>query len=874
MAEAVGIGGAEMGQRSARVTASAPSNSFRQLSTESLTAEGTWMPTFGIQGLDVSGHQPSVDWQQQWNMGARFAYVKATEGNYYKNPSYSSQYQGSRTVGMIRGAYHFAIPNWSSGADQARYFVQNGGGWSPDGYTMPPVLDFEFNPYEGRTISGFYFGNTCYNMSPSQLTSWVRDFGNTMQTMTGRLPVIYTNTSWWNQCLGNPAGFGDYPLWIAAYPSSPTNNAGPVPTASWSNYSMWQYSSTGPLAGDSNVWNGDYAGLRAFASMSVPMEASRAITDVRSRAPELGAQTSTIICGLREGGCYQNFQAGAVLWSPATGAHPSPSGAIRTAWQQSGYENGVMGYPTSAVVCGLKESGCYQNFQKGAIVWTQGTGAQLSVNGPIRSSWANAGFEGGAMGYPTGGQVCGLAAQGCYQNFQNGAIVWSPATGAYLSTNGAIRTAWQKIGYEAGPLGYPTGNTLCGLRNGGCYQSFQTGSIASSSVGGTHITVGEMDSVWRTSGRENGPLGYPTADETCGLAKGGCRQAFEKGVTVWSPANGAELIANGPILSVWMQQGSENGPLGYPAGAQTCGLVNDGCYQNFQGGAIVWSAATGAHASKSGAIRNEWSRMGFERGALGYPIAAEKCGLPENGCSQDFQKGTVTWTPARGAVSVLGTIFATWKAQNREAGGLGYPKSMQTCGLIGGGCYQNFQNGAILWSSATGAQVSPAGPIRTLWATLGYENSSLGYPTGGVVCGLRNSGCYQNYQNGAILWSAATGAHVSPNGPVRSKWGSMGYENSELGYPTSAVVCGLRDGGCYQNFQGGAILWSQNSGAHPSTGPIRARYANLGYENSFLGYPITTTACTLAEGACYQNYQGGSITWHPMTGTSVSTARR
>ncbi|TPV49172.1 glycoside hydrolase [Pseudarthrobacter phenanthrenivorans] len=228
------------------------------------------MPTFGIQGLDVSGHQPSVDWQQQWNMGARFAYVKATEGNYYKNPSFNSQYQGSRNVGMIRGAYHFAIPNWSSGADQARYFVQNGGGWSADGYTMPPVLDFEFNPYEGRTINGFYFGNTCYNMSPAQLQSWVRDFGNTMQSMTGRLPVIYTNTSWWNQCLGNPAGFGDYPLWVAAYPSSPTNNAGPVPTGSWNNYSMWQYSSTGPFAGDSNVWNGDYASLQRFAGAASP----------------------------------------------------------------------------------------------------------------------------------------------------------------------------------------------------------------------------------------------------------------------------------------------------------------------------------------------------------------------------------------------------------------------------------------------------------------------------------------------------------------------------------------------------------------------------------------------------------------------------
>lgn len=266
MAKAVGVGGAEMGQRSARVASSnsKPSNKDGLVTTQEVTTEGSWMPTFGVQGLDVSGHQTSVNWQHQWNMGARFAYVKASEGNYYTNPSFNSQYSGSRQVGMVRGAYHFAIPNWSSGADQARYFVQNGGGWTADGYTMPPVLDFEFNPYEGRTINGFYFGNTCYDMTPSQLVSWVRDFGQTVKSMTGRLPVIYTNTSWWNYCTGNPTGFGDYPLWVAAYPSSPTNDAGPVP-ASWSSYSIWQYSSTGPFAGDSNVWNGDISSLRAFA---------------------------------------------------------------------------------------------------------------------------------------------------------------------------------------------------------------------------------------------------------------------------------------------------------------------------------------------------------------------------------------------------------------------------------------------------------------------------------------------------------------------------------------------------------------------------------------------------------------------------------
>ena len=273
MAIAVGPGGAAMGQDPAAKAARA--------TTQSLTTQAAWSPTFGVQGLDVSSHQPTVDWQKQWNLGARFAYVKASEGNYFTNPLFSPQYEGSRSVGMIRGAYHFAIPNWSSGANQARYFVANGGGWTADGYTMPPVLDFEFNPYANRTINGFDFGNTCYDMTASQLRSWVRDFGDTMLSLTGRLPVIYTNTNWWNYCLGTAPGFGDYPLWVAAYPGAATNDAGPVPS-SWSTYSIWQYSSTGPFPGDSNVWNGDYDSLRKFAGAASPVGSFDSVSVSRS----------------------------------------------------------------------------------------------------------------------------------------------------------------------------------------------------------------------------------------------------------------------------------------------------------------------------------------------------------------------------------------------------------------------------------------------------------------------------------------------------------------------------------------------------------------------------------------------------------------
>ena len=201
-----------------------------------------------VGGIDVSSYQGNVNWQAQYNAGKRFAYVKATEGTTYRNPYFAQQYNGSYNVGMIRGAYHFARPDRSSGANQASFFVRNGGGWSADGKTLPGALDMEYNPY----------GSTCYGKSKSSMTSWIRDFHNTYFSMTGRYPVIYTSTSWWNLCVGSGHGFGaTVPLWVARYAST----VGTLPSG-WSYYTFWQYTST-PI--DQNKFNGAYDRLVALA---------------------------------------------------------------------------------------------------------------------------------------------------------------------------------------------------------------------------------------------------------------------------------------------------------------------------------------------------------------------------------------------------------------------------------------------------------------------------------------------------------------------------------------------------------------------------------------------------------------------------------
>ncbi|BAG19049.1 MULTISPECIES: lysozyme [Streptomyces] len=204
------------------------------------------------EGVDVSSHQGNVAWATLWNSGVKWAYVKATEGTYYKNPYFGQQYNGSYGVGMIRGAYHFATPNTTSGAAQAHYFVDNGGGWSRDGKTLPGVLDIEWNPY----------GAQCYGLSQAAMVNWIRDFTNTYRARTGRDAVIYTATSWWKDCTGNNAGFGaTNPLWVARY----NTTVGELP-AGWGFHTMWQYTSTGPTVGDHNRFNGALDRVQALAN--------------------------------------------------------------------------------------------------------------------------------------------------------------------------------------------------------------------------------------------------------------------------------------------------------------------------------------------------------------------------------------------------------------------------------------------------------------------------------------------------------------------------------------------------------------------------------------------------------------------------------
>ncbi|WP_277675840.1 lysozyme [Saccharopolyspora rectivirgula] len=214
-------------------------------------AQPRGVPAESVAGMDVSGHQGDVAWQAAYQAGARFAYVKATEGTDFRNSHFAQQYNGSYEVGMIRGAYHFALPDRSTGAEQAKFFAANGGGWSADGRTLPGVLDIEHNPY----------GEQCYGLNPQQMTGWIEDFSHTYHRITGRYPVIYTTTQWWNTCTGGADVAERNPLWVARY----NDFVGELP-GRWQQHTFWQYSDSGRFPGCQDVFNGSYEQLKRFAA--------------------------------------------------------------------------------------------------------------------------------------------------------------------------------------------------------------------------------------------------------------------------------------------------------------------------------------------------------------------------------------------------------------------------------------------------------------------------------------------------------------------------------------------------------------------------------------------------------------------------------
>lgn len=474
----------------------------------------------------------------------------------------------------------------------------------------------------------------------------------------------------------------------------------------------------------------------------------------------LGAARGPEVCsdGVR---CAQMFTRGALFSGGTATAVTEP---VFGAWTRAGGTSGALGFPVSDAAC--VPAGCTQRFVGGLIA--SGDGRAEVVPEPIATKYLSLGGP-AAVGGPVTPATCTSAAE-CNQRFGSARIDTS-ARGVVVTMKWFL-DAWESTGFENGRLGRPSADMSCVPAT--CFQVFSGGTLSGTPSGTVEAVYGAYRDVWSATGGPTGALGLPVDGESCNGSN--CSQTFQRGVIVWTQANGAVVVADRFLLP-WRNQGAGLGRLGAPTAPSSC--ISGVCSQSFQGGALT-TTPTGAVVAVVGEYHDLWRRAGGGQGTLGQPLSAETCNGRD--CSISFQGGVIVWTPASGAVLVTSWFLAPWQNQGAGLGRLGAPTAAMTCLPVT--CYQTFQGGTLSGSPAAGV-VPVYGAYRDVWVANGGPAGTLGLPTRAESC--FGTYCTMPFERGVVVWTPRAGA-IAVAAPVFAIWSAAGGAGGSYGLPTSAAV--------------------------------------------------------------------------------------
>ncbi|WP_123026203.1 sunset domain-containing protein [Mycolicibacterium stellerae] len=354
----------------------------------------------------------------------------------------------------------------------------------------------------------------------------------------------------------------------------------------------------------------------------------------------------------------------ALVLAPSAVATPESDAAdaINKAYDGGGGATGPLGpgdgglYPVGG--------GFGQNYAGGKIFFTPDTGAHIMA-GAILQKYESLGGPGdGDLGFPTIDEGPGRAEGSRNTTFSavdKPVIFWTPDTGAHV-VRGAINAAWDKLGGSAGPVGVPTEDEIF------------KGDLVSQKFTGGELT-------WNRSSKEFTTVPPDLAGQLAGLT-------IPEDAT--SAINAARRAAGGPL-----------GPLGAKQGPQYA-IGQDGAGQDFAGGKIYYSPATGANVV-SGQVLKKYESVGGAQSDLGLPTSNETDGGLKTGSRVSTfaaeDKPVIFWTPDYGAFIVRGAMNAAWDKLGGAAGPLGPPVADQT--EDGNVVSQRFTGGEISWDKQT-----------------------------------------------------------------------------------------------------------------------------------------------------------------------------
>ncbi len=532
-------------------------------------------------------------------------------------------------------------------------------------------------------------------------------------------------------------------------------------------------------------------------------------------------------------GVAQQFERGWIHSGPS-GLFWSPS-SVMSVYSANGWLRGALGWPTSEYTCGGPSSRCIQWFAGGAISGPA-SGIPTVVPQALAAAYSTAGGTGGELGFPALDvqRVIDPNGNGFAWKLDNGWI-HSSAAGTFVTSN-AIMAEYSKRGWVRGALGWPTANQSCDVT--GCEQQFAGGTIRISAD--SAMTDAAIAQVWRDLGGAAGALGAPIARPSTVADKNGngSAQQFERG---WIHSSAAGTFASSAaIMTEFSKQGWVRGWLGWPVAAAACDA--NGCAQDFANGtiAVATDGTPRSMPSVSNAqIRALYQSTGGAGGTLGYPVAAvQAVADPKgNGFAQRFEKAWVH-SSSSGTFSTSNALMVAYSAQGWLRGTLGWPAAAETCSATG--CGQRFQGGMLFAPTGGAAFLVPDvtnAQIKALYDTLGGATGTLGYATGAsqAVTDANGNGVAQRFERGWIHTSAK-GTFWSSTA-LMTAYSSAGWVRGKLGWPTANPDCGGASGACIQTFAGGAIA-SIGSTAAVLPDAIAAAYTTAGGPAGAWGYPL------------------------------------
>jgi lysozyme len=204
-----------------------------------------------LKGFDGYSGDEISSFQDMFNGGVVWTYLKATQGLDYKDSAFPKNLSLAKASGLICGSYHFvnlAEDPIAQASQFVSYSVSSGIGAKDF-----MVLDYETTDGDPYSAAGDLI--------------WIKSFLETVKTQAKKRCWIYCGEYIMQELIGDNSFLLEYPVILANY--NPESQIAPPPP--WSAWNAWQTSGSGRIPGvsnlgDTDLFQGDINDLQALIS--------------------------------------------------------------------------------------------------------------------------------------------------------------------------------------------------------------------------------------------------------------------------------------------------------------------------------------------------------------------------------------------------------------------------------------------------------------------------------------------------------------------------------------------------------------------------------------------------------------------------------